>query len=182
MSKASSVATISPLELGCPLGVFYEDWMDVCEMLNYVASYRPIVHVSQAVGPAGWATNAIQALAISFPTGSGWNERLRYRIIVPAETQNVIVGARCTFNGTDQGQVRFTVGAAAASTLTTFTNATNAAEHTATIATSSSGTGEIEVIVEINHTTGSLSTNFLRNVRTEDERILAANLPDPLDE
>lgn len=183
MSKTAATCTLNPLGIGSPLGVFVEDFLLVLEMLIWAICFRPIVHVAMAVGPAGWATGTTSTLGITFPTASGFNERLRFMIVVPPETHDINVGARCFISATptQQGQVRFTVGAAAAVTLTTFTNGNNGTEQNASIATSSSGTGEIEVIVEINHNLGSATGNFLRDVRVEDQVITPTDLPDPED-
>lgn len=253
MAKATTIATMSPLQLATLYGVFYEDALIVAEMLNWAFSLRPIVHVSMCTGDDAWGGGSeLQTLRILFPTTSAWAERLRFRIEVPVETINVVIGARVFLSATGQQcQARFTVGAAAVSTLNTFTDiattavsvtanvatatvaaghnvvagtvitttgltvnatapttvssvtattvvypltaadgvmfdgvgtiTTNGSEQTNIVATSSSGTGTIEVVVEINHTVGASATNFLRGIRVEDERILAAAIANPAD-
>ena len=184
MPKRSTIATMNPNQLVSAYGVYLEDARIVSEMQNWASAQRPVCHVAMSVGPATWAGGSeLSTLGISFPAGSGFNERLRFRIEVAPEVQVISFGARAFMAAAGQeGQVRFTIGAAAAVTLTTFTSGTNGTEHTGTVATSSSGTGTLEVIIEINHSLGALTSNFLRDIRVEDAVIAEADLPDPADD
>jgi hypothetical protein len=182
MAKTTTLATMSPLEFTAGVPVYYEDAKAVLEMLNWAFSYRPETHFSLCTADANYGgASELQTLEVLFPNSSGWNHRLIAKIEVQADVQEIKVGARCWMDTGQEGQVRFTVGAAAATTLTTFTNSTNGTEHTATIATSSTGTGAIDVIIEINHTVGTGATSYLRDVRCENVRVAAANLADPPD-
>lgn len=182
MAKVETIATVSPLQFGPLQAIFFEDARTVAEMQNWVASRRPIHFLGLATGPDAWGgASTVASLNITFPAATGWNERLRCRIVVPLETQTIQFGVRCTFTGTDEGQVRITVGVAAAVTLATFTTANSGSEQTGSVATSASGTGEIDVIIEINHTLGSLTTNFVRDVRVEEAINTVTSLADPQD-
>lgn len=181
MSKVATLATLSPRAFAPDVEVLEDDALVVLEMLNWAAAYRPVQHVSVCAAVAGYSALSALALGIELPTTSGWVERLRFLITVDAEAQTIELGARMYLAAANTAQVRITVGGAAASTLTTFTNATNGTEHTATVATSSSGTGELEVIVELNHTTGSASGCYLRDLRIGEGEITPASLPDPED-
>lgn len=185
MTKTSTVCTKSPDQFTAGYGVFEDDAQAVAEMLNWSVGERPVVHASMGCGPVNFAGGTEPMLGnAKFNTASGWNRRFIFKIVVAPEVKAIIVGARCFMSGTglaQQGQVRFTVGAAPATTLTTFTDLTNGSEHKASIATSSSGTGELIVVIEINHTVGSANDCFLRNYRTENDRIAATDLPDPPD-
>lgn len=182
MTKTATIATRSPSEYATGAEVFYEDARTVGEMINWTAGARPACHLSLATGDDGYAGGSeLQTLKLRFSTSSGWQTRLAFRIVVSADTRSITVGVRCVMSAAQTGQVRVTIGASAATTVGTFTSADNGTEKTATILTSSSGTGSCDVLIECNHTVGSAADCYLRNVRVEDDAIAATDLPDPPD-
>jgi hypothetical protein len=180
MKSATETEAIA-LEVFRPEGeVFGEDLQLVHEFQNYAFEQTPSMHLSTDFRGVG----AGAVGRVEFATGSSWIERRRTRIRIAAEVVNLELGAMADFAAGQEGQVRITVGAAAAVTLPTFDNTNSGAtpvEQTATVATSSSGTGKVDVIVEIKHSLGSATGNYLVTLRINDEIILAANLPDPSD-
>ncbi len=183
MTKTATAATLDVLSFNALREVYEDDWQSVVEMMNYIVCQRQQMHVSLACGPDGWNTNSKRTLGLSFPAASGWNERLRFRIVVPPETQNIRFGARCFFSGdeTQAGQIRVTCGAAGPSSFSTFDDDNNTAYDTLTFATSSTGTGELDVIVEINHTLGSATDCYIRDFWCEEVVNTVTSLPDPAD-
>lgn len=182
MAKTTTTTTISPQQFSASYGVFFEDTRAVVEMSNWAFANRAHVHVSMATGDDGWSSGSLQTLAIKFPTTSGWAQRLFFRIIIPAETLGITVGARCTMAVAGQeGQIRVTIGAAAPVVLPTFTFGTNAIEQSISIATATTGVSEVDVRIEINHTLGVLGTNIVRNLRVEEDFVAVASMPDPPD-
>lgn len=182
MAKTSALSTLSPLQIVAAYDVYFEDALEVLEMLHWSLCERAIVHFSACLGPDGFAGGVEKQAGarIVFPTTSGFATRLRWKIEVKPETVTVRVGVRCTFAALNGGDVRVTVGAAAAQTLS-FTSAGNATEQPLSFATSSTGTGTIEVVLEINHTTGSNAACFVRDVRIDEARLVVTALADPSD-
>ena len=182
MSKVGTVATIPPEYFGPDAEEFFEDARTVGEMLNWTAANRPVLHLALATGLEGWATHAPTTLGWRFPTGAaGWVTRLITKIAVGVETTSIRVGVRCFMGAAQTGQVRVTIGASGAVAVGTFTAADNGGEKEVSVATSSSGTGELVVTLEINHTVGATTDSYVYAVRIEDEALDVATLPDPLD-
>lgn len=186
MAKEAATATINPLELGHPLGVFYEDFLKVLKQLNWSGCFRPTTHFNMAVGPDEWAGgDEIQTLNIEFQTSTGaFEARFRTKIRVAPEVQEIIFGARCQMGAGNSGNVRVTIGAASPQTLTLFTSATNGDEHTATFDTGDTGTGDLVLLVELERVLVGIApaTAFLRDVACENLAIAATDLPNPPDE
>jgi len=179
MTKTSATSTLPPELFAFGREVLNEDAIKVCEMLNYALTTRPLAHVSLACGDDNWVAGSLQTLRIRFNTASGWQEKLRFRIKIPAETIEVRAGARCFMPAANTGLVRVTVGAASAVTLTSFTNATNGTEHSTVITLV--GSGYQEVLVEMNHSVGA-DLSYLRTFRLEEVPLVAASLLDPGDD
>ena len=181
MTKTATLATRSPLEYATGVEVLYEDARDVGEMLNWAAGQVPATHLALAGGPEGWGAGpAAPALSLSFSSSSGWQTRLKFRVVLHDDVQSIVVGVRCTMTAGQTGVVRVTAGGAPAALVGTYTTATNGSEQSVTIATSSCGVGMIEIHIEANHTVGS-GAGYIRTVRVEEATIAAAALPDPPD-
>lgn len=178
MAKTATTSTLPPELFALGREVFFEDARAVCEMLNFALTTRPLAHVSLACGDDLWGgAGTIQTLKIKFLSSAGWQERLRFRIKVPVETVEVRVSARCWVELTaNTVQVRVTVGAAAAVTMTNFTLATNGAQHTNVITLAA--TGYQDVLVELNHSVGSCDS-FLRAFSLEEVPLVASTLASP---
>lgn len=182
MSKVAALTSLSPLAFAANVEVLEAEARAVLEQLNWAAGERPVVHFALGCGPAGYSSGAQALLNLLFPTASGYAERLHVPIILADDAVATVVGVRCYVSGSDQCLVRVTVGAAVPVVLTTFTAATNDDMHTATIYTNNSGTGEIAVTIEGNHSSGSADDCFIRMVRCQTTRIDALSLFDPQDE
>lgn len=181
MTKTSTISTRSADGFR-PLGeVIVEDAQAVAEQLNWSAGNRPVTHAALAVGPVGWGDAlTLGTLSLKFPASSGWNRCLVFKIIVSADTQSITVGAQC-YVSAGTCDLRVTIGSSAATSVGSFTSSDNGTEKTCSIATSSSGTGELTVTVERNHSSGSATDCYVRNFRVEDAPIAATDLPDPVD-
>lgn len=180
MARSQALTTLNPAQIGIGAEVFYEDALAISKLVNWVGGRRPQVHLSACVAPAGWGGGSeIGTAWIKFRgTATGFVEVLRFNIYINPDTVNVLVGARCFFAAAETGDVKFTIGGT--STTISFTNANNGTEKTGSLATSATGTGWQLCTVEIDQTAGAATTNYLRDVRVEDEEI-TSGLPAPLD-
>ncbi len=192
MAKTQTSATLSPYALAMGNGIYEEDAQAVVEMLNHAYGYNPNTHVCVISGGQSWDGNSGTAGEndpathdVEFPTASGWTETYRFSIWIDPDDVTLTVEATCAFNavsGTNNGEVRFSVGGASggsAITLNSFTANTESTDSD-TVAVSVTGTGVQLVIVEINRTsTGSPSADQeLKAIRIETNEI-TSSLPDP---
>lgn len=181
MTKTAATTTVPPEYFSVGMDVLSEDALEVIEQLNWSACKRPVVHVSTNVGSDDYAgANEVGTLRLMFPTTSGWATCLVFKIVVEPEVASILVGARC-YVSAGTCSLRVTIGASAATSIGSFTSADNGSEKTCTINTSSSGTGELTVTIERNHSSGSAADCYIRNLRVEDNEIAATDLPDPAD-
>ena len=182
MGKKSGSATLSPYSLATGQGVYADDAVIVCEMLNYALAYTPASHVSLCSGGDGWGTTGseLRTHNILFSGTTGYEEKYNFWMYIDPDVQTILVGAVCQVATANTTNVRFTIGSASAVVLTHAAADSNT-EKTTTVLTSSSGTGWQECLVEIEHATG-VDACSLREWRVEDSPIEDADLPGPVSE
>jgi hypothetical protein len=181
MARTQATSIVSPGGLALGAQVKYEDALSVIQHQNYVFGNNPQVHLACTTAPAGWGTNTVHTLRISFEATDTNTMRLEIEdfIRIDPDVVNIVVGIRTQLTGADTGSVRVTVGG----TSTTFlcTSATNGNEITpVTLATSATGTGWQFVTVELERTGGTTAA-YLRNIRLQDQQI-ASSLPGPVND
>lgn len=182
MAKTANITTLSTLQfVPYAYQVFREDWLVIAEFMNWVACNRQQVHVSTACGETGWGgTGSPRTLRIMYPAVSTLIDAFYFKIVVPPETVTIACGAQMFMSGGQTGTAVFTVGGASPLTITR-ANGDNGIEGTGNVSTSSSGTGELDVRVQIQHTVGSAADCFLYSIRVEEAVIVATSLPGPAD-
>lgn len=181
MAKTQTLSTRPAYELATGQVIYFDDLVEAIEMANYAFGNLTEAHWNFVTDGNGWgfASSGLGTHGLVFPTSSGWIERYKFEIEIDADVDQIKVEATCRFTGTDNGEVRITVGGAIA-TLNTFTaGATSTVS--ATLNTSSTGTGRQTVTIEINHTTGTANDCFMTHTRGEDLPV-TSSLPDPVNE
>lgn len=183
MAVIANPSTLNPWRIAVGVPITDEDQQEAEELLNHAAGEGiATTHASCVTGASGWGTsgNEVVAHGVTFPTGGGFTPRYEFRIWVDDDAQEIDARTVCDMPVGNTGDVRVTIGAAAAVVNSHAAAVTSTQD--STVATSSSGTGELAVTVEIDHTLGSAADCELRRMRVRNATIAAANLPAPVDE
>ncbi len=164
MVATKESSTISPYLYSTGQRIYAEGGELVSKMLNYAAGDNPVCHFSFYCGES--TSTRMDTFDVQFDTmAASWVEVFQTRIWIDEDTEDVEIGAECTMDLADVGEVRFSVGSTSATL--SFTSATTT-EQTTTVATSATGTGQQTVRIEIRKTAG-MGTSRLRWVRLEDQ-------------
>lgn len=162
MAKTSALSTQAVGLYVIGAQVFAEDVRGVIEQLNW--SHGERVCTSLFADGAG----------DTLPVSAGWTEVRRASVYVDPDAASVDVTSTVTLTAANTASVRVTIGAG---------NVTHAhvvsGDITASVATSTTGTGWLDLLVEINHTAGSASSDRVNFVGAQLARINASAMPDP---
>ena len=187
MARTQTKSTLSPGQFATGAVVLAEHGDEVVQMLNWAAGNRPQTHLALTCAPAAWSSGSPKTLSISF-RASGSDPVLQVPIQVQPEVVNLTCRAQVvglTNPGTpDSVDVVFkTYNAAgsltATSTALTFTDtAENNTTKSTNIATATSGTGWLTLVVEIETQVGAATADLLFIV-VEDE-VITSGQPAPI--
>lgn len=162
MSKVSTVSTqpVGLYVIGAQ--VFAEDVRGVIEQLNW--SHGERVCTSLFADGAG----------DTLPVSAGWTEVRRAVIYVDPDAATIDVTSTATLTAANTASVRVTIGAGSVTNAHAATGSV-----TGSVATSTTGTGWVDLLVEINHTAGSATADRVAFVGAQLARIDASAMPDP---
>jgi hypothetical protein len=162
MAKFSNVANVplGTIVLGAP--IMLDDFRAAIEQLNW--SHGERVCTSLFGDGAG----------DTLPVSSGWTEVRRARVYVDTDAANIDVTSAVALSALNTASVRVTIGAGAVTNAHTATGSV-----TGSVATSTTGTGWLDLLVEINHTAGSASADRVTFCGAQLARINASAMPDP---
>lgn len=162
MSKTSTVSTAPVGALVIGAQVFAEDLRAIVEQLNW--SHGERVCTSLFADGAG----------DTLPVSSGWTEVRRARVYVDTDAASIDVTSTVALTAANTASVRVTIGAGAVTNAHTATGSV-----TGSVATSTTGTGWLDLLVEINHTAGSAASDRVSFIGAQLARINASAMPDP---
>jgi len=176
MTKPIAVSTLSPLALGVGAEVIAEDALEVLGQLNWSFQKRSRTHLAATTAIDDWnGTGEIGTTRTKFPAANVYSERLRFRIKVRPEVDEVEFGVSCFFDASNEGDVELDFGGG--SIVIHATSADNGSLVTQTIATSTIGTGDLDCVLSLKRSTGSSANNFLESFIVRDVEL--STLPDP---
>lgn len=162
MAKTQTYPSIGPTVFSVSQGVYEADAQSVSEALNFCFGHSlanqgiSVVTSTNAWGSSG---NELSTHRVNFSTGAGYVERFAGQYYIDPDVTVIGVEARVTMPAANTGRVRITVGGTNA-VLTTFA-AGATATISATLNTSSTGTGLVSFSVECDHITGASASCWL---------------------
>jgi len=162
MAKFSNVSTtaLGSIVIGAP--VMLDDFRAAFEQLNWSHGERVCTSI--------FADGAGDTL----PVSSGWTEVRRARVYVDTEAITIDVTSTVTLTAANTASVRVTIGAGAVTNAHAATGSV-----TGSVATGTTGTGWVDLLVEINHTAGAATADRVMFVGAQHARINASAMPDP---
>lgn len=174
----AAATTLSPLAVGMGSIVYASAAADTVSIANFVATTRTQVHFNfGATTVNGVERPPIDGHLPNSITGyAGW---FSFRIWLDPDVQVLRFGVRTYFStATHAGNVRLTIG----STTVTVPRAQsdNGSETTGTCtAAAVASTGWVDCAVTYERTVGTSGDAYVRNIRLQDDVVLAADLPPP---
>jgi hypothetical protein len=142
--------------------VFGEDVRGVIEQLNW--SHGERVCTSLFADGAG----------DTLPVSAGWTEVRRARVYVDSDAASIDVTSATGLTAANNASVRVTIGAGSVTHAHVVSGTI-----TSSVATATTGTGWVDLLVEINHTAGSATADRVTFVGAQHARIDASAMPDP---
>lgn len=180
MSRSGAIETLSPFSLALGQHVYAEDLAAIASALAYAGARCPQVLASFVSGRSGWGPSGLEpGTHDALIEDSSYVTLYTFRVYVDPDAQAVRVITRVEVDNTDNAKVRVTVGGA-----TPVVHSVTAAgspltvENDDDIDTADTGTGLIEVKIEVELTSGvgpaELEAFTLRELPIDD-----ADLPAP---
>lgn len=162
MSKTSALSTqpVGLYVIGAQ--VFAEDVRATLEQLNWSHGERVCTGL--------FADGAGDTL----PSTSGWTEVRRAVVYVDPDAATIDVTSTVTLTAANTASVRVTIGAGSVTSAHAASGSV-----TGSVATSTTGTGWLDLLVEINHTAGAATSDRVTFVGAQLARIDASAMPDP---
>lgn len=177
MAKVQTASTIPAYRIALSHGIYEEEVGQAHECQNYSYGYNPRVHIAFASGGAGWGSaNSPTAHDVEFPESATFTTYYDFRTYVDPDTVQILITLTATFTTTMDGEARITIGAT--NTTLAFTAGTTSTQ-TATLNTSSTGTGVVSCLIELRQTVSPYNPGQSLDFVSIQDQPVTSSLPDP---
>ncbi len=168
MSKLATKSVINPATVGLGAPVIYDAIVATIEQLNWSFSQRPSMLFTWCAKGGDAGSPALCPIVFDDNTVL-FLERLRTRIYVNEDAQEILIGVRAFMDSGDSGDVKVTVGGADHEFSFDDTATT---ESTYVLSTEDTGTGWMDLIVELRMDEGFSTEGLLLGVRAQERLII----------
>lgn len=175
MAKTQTASTIPAYRIALGQGIYEEEVGEAHEAQNYAYGLNPRVHVAFKAHDTG-LSNILVPHETEFPESSTFTTYYDFRTYVDPDTVQILITMTATFLTTMDGEARVTIGSAN-TTLAFTAGATSTI--TATLNTSSTGTGEQSCLIELRQTVAPYDPGQSLDMVTIQDQPVTSSLPSP---